>query len=66
MGIQIVANVDPGQVEMRTRLYLDAGATSVTPVREPDGQFTLVVVWDDTTHAMQPIAAATEGGGATA
>lgn len=50
MAIQIISNIDEADVARLTRLYNDAGAISVTPAREPDGQVSLIVVYPDSPH----------------
>jgi len=47
MPTQVITNVPANKVESYTQLYLNAGATSVTPAPETDGEVTLIIVYPD-------------------
>lgn len=47
MGIRVINNIPAAMVDAQEQLHRDCGATSVTRQPEPDGEFTLIVVYPD-------------------
>lgn len=47
MGIRLVRNVPADEVGQWTQYFLEAGATSVEPIPEGDGEFTLKIISPD-------------------
>lgn len=47
MSIRVIHNIPADMVAAQEQLHRDCGATSVTRQPEPDGEFTLVVVYPD-------------------
>lgn len=47
MGIRVINNIAADAVDTQEQLAWDTGATSVTRRPEPDGEFTLIIVYPD-------------------